>query len=328
MELFDTPLQTNKLLFKNRLVMPPMATAKCEDDGSINEEILQYYDEKTANGKIALVIVEHAFVLNQGRARQKQISMAEDDKIAGAKRLCDILHKNGTLCCMQINHAGSSADAAASHMPVVGPSDVADVRSGTVPAAMTEEQIREVVDAFAAAAARVRAAGCDAVEIHSAHGYLLNQFYSPYTNRRTDAYGGDIAGRIRLHLEVVRAVRKAVGEAYPIFLRLGAKDYVVEGSTVEDGVFAAKALERAGVDLLDITGGIGGYTNPQSTAPGFFADASAAIKKAVSIPVLVTGGVRKKADGETLLRSGAGDLIGVGRAMLQDSHWVEREWGA
>ena len=188
--------------------------------------------------------------------------------------------------------------------------------------AMTAEDIRRVKDCFVEAALRAKEAGFDAVEIHSAHGYLLNQFYSPVTNHRTDEYNGQtLEGRTRLHAEVLRAVRKAVGEDYPVFIRFGACDYMEGGSRIEEIPAAARIFEEAGADLLDITGGLSGFILPGRTEPGYFAELSITAKKSVQIPVLVTGGVTAGADAERLLEEGTADLIGVGRALLQDEDW-------
>lgn len=192
---------------------------------------------------------------------------------------------------------------------------------GPASSAMTKEDIERVKKCFVNAALRVQEAGFDGVEIHSAHGYLLNQFYSPLTNHRDDEYGGTLEGRTRLHTEVLRAVRKAVGEDYPVAIRFGACDYMEGGSRIEDIPEACRIFEEAGADLLDITGGLGGFIIPGKTEPGYFAELSIPAKKSVSVPVLVTGGVTDIHDAEKLLQEGAADLIGVGRALLQDGDW-------
>lgn len=317
------PLQVGKLKLKNRLVMPPMATAKAEENGRISAENLAYYREKTAGGYLALVILEHSYIHPRGKASPRQVSIAEDAAIEGFSRLADLFHKNGVNCAAQLNHAGSAAPEDA-----IGPSPVPHPLRGTIPAEMTGEQIAQVAASFQAAALRVKKAGFDAVEIHSAHGYLLNQFYSPLTNRRTDAYGGSLTNRIRIHLEVIAAVREAVGPQFPILLRLGGCDYMEGGSTIEDSVVAAKAFQQAGVDILDLSGGFCRYDHPTSKEPGYFSDLSSAVRKAVSIPVILTGGVSTPQQAETLLKEGAADLIGVGRAILQDSAWPAKAFGA
>ena len=154
--------------------------------------------------------------------------------------------------------------------------------------------------------------------------YLLNQFFSPLTNKRTDEYGGDIERRIRLHLEVIEAVRAAVGQDFPVLLRLGASDYREGGTTIKDSLVAAQAFEKAGIDILDISGGFSGYQVPGLNDQGYFAPLTAAIKDAVALPVILTGGITEPMAAEQLLADGKADLIGVGRAILNDSKWAQR----
>ena len=274
------PLTTGKLPLKNRLVMPPMATCKAVLDGRVSDALLDYYDEKSRGGAIGLVITEHTYIAMQGKNRAGQPSVADDSMVDGMRRLADVIHLNGSKTAVQINHVGGAAQRSVTGLDVVSPSAVASPTSPGDPTlrALTLHEIAAIPGVFAAAAHRVKAAGFDGVEIHSAHGYLLNQFFSPITNRRTDDYGGDVHGRIKLHLEVIAAVRAAVGDEFPILLRLGAADYMEGGSRIEDSVIAAPEFEKAGVDMLDITGGLSGYMRPDHTEPGYFAELSQAIK--------------------------------------------------
>ena len=189
---------------------------------------------------------------------------------------------------------------------------------------MTLQQIRQVTEWFALAALRAKQAGFDGVELHSAHGYLLNQFFSPLANQRTDAYGPQsVENRIRFHREVIRAVRQTVGDDFPIALRLGGCDYEAGGSTAEDCVEACRLLEHSGIDLLHLTGGMNGFIRPGHGEPGYFQDLSVPVKQAVHIPVLLTGGVTTPAQAEALLEEGCADLIGVGRAIFKNPHWAD-----
>ncbi|GBG57575.1 2,4-dienoyl-CoA reductase [Sporomusaceae bacterium FL31] len=317
------PLQSDLLSLHNRLVMPPMATAKSDSDGKVSSAILDFYQEKSAGGQLALVIVEHSFVQQSGKASANQLSVADDSVIAGLEQLANVLHRNGVKAVMQINHAGSATSAEITGTNPVGPSAIANPRKGGVPHELTQQEIYDLVTAFRNAASRVKAAGFDGVEIHSAHGYLLNQFFSPLTNQRTDDYGGSVEARIRIHLQVIEAVRQAVGPDYPILLRLGAADFVEGGSTIQDSQIAAREFEKAGINMLDISGGFSGYINPDNNQPGYFSSLSAAIKEVVSIPVILTGGITTAQAAEELLAAGKADLIGVGRAILQDSQWVK-----
>lgn len=318
------PLELNRLILKNRLVMPPMATSKSEKDGKVSQAILDYYDEKSRGGYIGMIIIEHSFISLAGKASAGQLSISDDSDVEELKKLAKLVHSNGSKAVMQVNHAGSAAKREVTGCEVVGPSAVMNPRQGSIPKELTKKEISEIVIFFKEAARRVKEAGFDAVEIHSAHGYLLDQFFSPLTNKRTDEYGGDIMGRIRIHLEVIKAVREAVGSEFPILLRLGASDYADGGATIEDSKHAAVEFEKAGIDILDISGGFCGYVVPGVSEQGYFSPLTKAIKEVVSIPVILTGGITEALAAERLLTEGKADLIGVGRAILKDSNWAEK----
>ncbi|WP_378955117.1 NADH:flavin oxidoreductase [Pelosinus sp. sgz500959] len=319
------PLQSGSLTLHNRLIMPPMATAKAGSDGKVSQGVLDYYKEKSEGGYLSLIIIEHSFIQLAGKASEHQLSIADDSVVAGCKKLAEIIHNNGSKVIMQINHAGSAADPKVIGTTPVGPSAVINPRKGSMPHELTTQQITEIVTDFQKAALRVKEAGFDGVEIHSAHGYFLNQFFSPLTNQRKDEYGGTVLNRIRIHLEVISAVRTAVGEDFPILLRLGASDFTPGGTTIEDSLLAAKEFEKAGVDILDISGGFCGYIIPDgSDEQGYFAPLTAAIKKVVSIPVILTGGITDAKIAEQLLAEGKADLIGVGRAVFKNSEWAKQ----
>ncbi|MCE5284518.1 MAG: NADH:flavin oxidoreductase [Pelosinus sp.] len=319
------PLQAGSLSLHNRLIMPPMATAKAGPDGKVSQGVLDYYKEKSAGGYLSLIIIEHSFIQLAGKASENQLSIADDSVVAGYKKLAEAIHNNGSKTVMQINHAGSAANPKVIGTTPVGPSAVINPRKGSIPHELTKQQIVEIVTDFQRAALRVKEAGFDGVEIHSAHGYFLNQFFSPLTNHRKDEYGGTILNRIRIHLEVIAAVRKAVGKHFPILLRLGASDFTPGGTSIEDSLIAAQEFEKAGVDILDISGGFCGYIIPGgSEEQGYFAPLTTAIKKVVSIPVILTGGITKAEAAEQLLAEGKADLIGVGRAVFKNSEWAKQ----
>ena len=331
MHLLKEPILINHLRLANRLVMPPMATAKAED-GQVTKALLEYYDEKSRGGYIGLIITEHSYVNKQGLAHGGQLSLSRDSDIAGLRELVQTIHANNTPCMAQISHAGSAADPALTGSPAISASPVlpeGNAQKGSVPPEeMNLEQINDLVRDFARAAGRAKDAGFDGVEIHSAHGYLLNQFYSPLTNQRSDEYGAStMEGRLRLHIEIIKAVREVVGPDYPIALRLGGCDYQEGGSTLEDSVAAALLLEKNGVDMLDISGGMNGYRIQGNQSQGYFSPMTELIKKEASLPVLLTGGIVDPEAAERLLERETADLIGVGRALLQDSEWAKKCMG-
>jgi 2,4-dienoyl-CoA reductase-like NADH-dependent reductase (Old Yellow Enzyme family) len=217
--LKDT-IRINQLVLRNRIVMPPMATGKA-DHGAPDDNLNAYYAAH-ANGT-ALIIVEHAYISPEGMAHNTQLSMADDSVVPAYRKLTDAVHERGAAVFAQISHAGAKAKD--SGLSAISPSGVS-IRD-KMPAAkeMTVEDIEHVKECFVSAALRAKAAGFDGVEIHSAHGYLLNQFYSPLTNHRTDAYNGQtLEGRTRLHAEILRAVRASVGDDYTVAIRFGACD--------------------------------------------------------------------------------------------------------
>lgn len=324
MALLLEPMQIGSLTLANRLVMPPMATAKAEPDGKVSQAMLDYYEEKSRGGYISLIIIEHSFISPEGKAHNNQLSVAEDSVIRGLQELAAIIHHNGPKAVMEINHAGCQTNEEVTGRLVVGPSAVANPRYGNIPNELTQSEIAQIVQAFGDAAVRVKKAGFDGVEIHAAHGYLLNQFLSSLTNQRQDEYGGSLLNRIRIHLEVIAAVRNAVGPDFPLLMRLGAADYMDGGTTIVDSQIAAREFEKAGLDMLDISGGFCGYIVPGLSGQGFFAPLSKAIKKVVSIPVILTGGITEAQAAEELLAEGKADLIGVGRAILKDSKWAQK----
>ena len=318
------PLQANSLTLTNRLVMPPMATAKADPDGKVNQSILNYYTEKSEGGYLSLIIIEHSFIQLDGKASDLQLSVSDDSAVEGLKKLAEVIHRNGSKTVMQINHAGSNTTPEIIGTTPVGPSAITHPRRKSRPNELTREDIATIIRAFQNAARRTKEAGFDGVEIHAAHGYLLHQFFSPLTNKRTDEYGGKIHNRIRLHLKVIEAIREAVGEDFPILLRLGASDFREGGITIDDSQVASQEFEKAGVNILDISGGFTGYIVPGLNGQGFFAPLSEAVKKVVSLPVILTGGITEVQAAEQLLTDGKADLIGVGRAVLNNSKWAEQ----
>ncbi len=319
------PIFIRNMHLNNRLVMPPMATGRALPGGHVSPEILAYYKEKSAGGYIGLVIIEHGYVSLEGKASERQLSVADDSAIDGLRELAGIIHGQGSKAVMQINHAGSATSIDIIGTVPVAPSVVSNPVKNSVPRELTKEEIGGIVRAFAAAAGRVKEAGFDGVEIHSIYCYLLNQFFSPITNKRNDEYGGDVKNRVRIHLEIIRAVRETVGQDYPVFLRLSATDGCEGGTTIEDCRVAAKALEAAGIDVLDVSGGFCGFrTPPGASGQGYLAPLTEALKQVFSLPVILTGGIRDARVADQLLQEDKADLIGVGRAIVADSLWAKR----
>jgi 2,4-dienoyl-CoA reductase-like NADH-dependent reductase (Old Yellow Enzyme family) len=319
-----TPLKIGNLELKNRIVMPPMATSKAGAKGEITPALLQYYDEKTRGGYFGMVITEHAFVSINGKSNFNQISSAENSMISGLCQLSNIIHSNGCPVILQLNHGGSGTKTNVIASQPVAPSAVINPSKSDMelPRELKCDEIEKIVNNFANAALRGKQAGFNGVEIHSCHGYLLNQFLSPLTNKRTDKYGGNIKSRIHVHLQVLRAVRNAVGNDFPILFRLGATDRMAGGLSLDDCITATKELENAGANMIDISGGMCRYTVPGAENSVYFMKQAKAVKSAVSIPVMLTGGIRTIETAEFLLENNVSDLIGIGRPVFKDSNWI------
>lgn len=316
--MIEQTIQVGNLQLRGRIVMPPMATEQA-DGGLVTPGMGAYYAARAKNPEIGLIITEHSYIEMRGKASRGQVSIAEDEAIEGLSTITKAIHAaaEGIKVFAQINHAGGYTSRDITGTEPVSAS--AGILKQEPARALTKDEILQIEELFAQAARRAQLAGYDGVEIHSAHSYLLNQFYSPLTNHRTDEYGCQtMENRLRMHLETIQKVREKVGENFPIAVRLGGCDYTPGGSTIEDSVEASLMLQKAGVDLLDLSGGMCRYILEGVSEPGWFGQMTRQIKQQVSVPVLLTGGIKTRAEAETLLEQGAADLIGIGRALLKE----------
>ncbi len=302
---------------ENRIVMPPLASGKSTEDGFVTDKIISYYEERAKTG-LGLIIIEHAFISLEGQASFNQMGVHRDDAIEGLSKLSQTIHQYNVACAMQINHAGSLAVSA----PPVAPSAIQHPNGKVLPRELTIKEIHEVIDSFAQAALRVKKAGFDMVEIHGAHGYLLSQFLSPLTNKRTDEYGGSLENRMRLHLEVIKAVKALCGN-FTFIVRLGCDDLIEGGLTVEEAAKVAVRLEEEGAAVIDISGGIGGSGRDRFKEEGYFAYMSRELKKHLSIPVILTGGITTPEAAEKLIAEDVTNMVGIGRQILINPNWAE-----
>ena len=305
----------------NRIVMPPMANSFANDEGIVAQRLLDHYAAR-ARG-VGLVVIENAYVSPQGRRRFGQIGIHSDEMIPGLRRLAQVVQERGAKVAIQMNHCAAGCKSSEIGEQPVAPSDVLTPHgSGEVPRPLTDSEVEQLILAYGQAARRGKEAGFDAVEIHAAHGYMLNEFASPYTNRRTDRWGGSAEKRMRFPVEVVREVRRQVGPDFPISIRLGAADLVEGGLELEEGKVLAAALEEAGVDLMDVSAGLVGGRPTGYAAPGFFVSLAEGVKQVVKVPVVGVGGIKDPKFAESLIREGRVDMVAVGRAMLMDPEWA------
>ncbi|MBM4448182.1 MAG: FAD-dependent oxidoreductase [Chloroflexi bacterium] len=318
------PFRLGRIELRNRIVMPPMVTRYASDDGFVTERTKNYYGAR-ARGGVGLVIVEATYVHRQGWAFVNQIGISDDKFIPKLRELVGTVHKNGAKIAIQLHHGGREAKSTVSGLQPVAPSPLPGL-AGETPREMTVKEIKDTVTYFADAALRAKKAGFDGVEIHGAHGYLINQFLSPTSNKRNDDYGGDVRHRTRFLLEVIAAIKKAVGNDYPVWCRMDGKEYGTQGITLEDAQQTARMAQDAGLVALHVTAwGPAAPTN--RTTPTFVSavieELAAGIKKAVSIPVIAVGRITPE-DGERLLREGKADLIAIGKGVLADAEWTNK----
>ena len=319
--LFDS-LKVGTLAFRNRIVMPPMATEFSTSKGEVTDRLMKHYTERAKD--LGLLIVEHTYVTPEGRVSSHQLGVYSDELVPGLKKLVETIHTHGTPTALQITHGGSAATRAVCGVQPLAPSPVTLPRGGEMPRALSQDEIRRIVKAFTEAACRASEAGFDAVEIHGAHGFLLSQFLSPLTNKRTDDYGGPLENRLRLALEIITGIKEELGSSFPLLYRLGAEDLFPGGLSLEEGARAAKIIADASVNIIDVSGGLGGSRPAGLEGPGYFVPQAAAVKKVAKVPVIGVGGITTAEDADIIIRSGKVDLVAVGRAILKDPEWASK----
>jgi 2,4-dienoyl-CoA reductase-like NADH-dependent reductase (Old Yellow Enzyme family)/thioredoxin reductase len=315
------PFRIGKLEIHNRIVMPPMATNFADGDGSVNDRHIAYYVRR-AQGGAGYLTIEHTGILKEGRASANMALIDSDERIPPFKKLVEAIHQAEGKVVIQINHAGRQTSASVTGSPIVAPSAIPCPVRKEMPRALSVPEIQQIVQAFVRAAGRVKEAGADGVEIHMAHGYLLDQFLSPFSNRRDDDYGGDPSRRLRMPLEVLRAVRNQVGPDFPVICRLSADEYVEGGLKLEDSKEIARALEKNGADALHVSACIAAsvYLNhpPYYVAEGVFVHLAQGIKSVVAIPVIAVGRIRTPEMADQILAEKKADLVSMGRALIAD----------
>jgi 2,4-dienoyl-CoA reductase-like NADH-dependent reductase (Old Yellow Enzyme family)/thioredoxin reductase len=324
------PGRIGGLIVKNRIVSSPMITGYATRDGMVTDRLLRFYEEK-AKGGVGLIIVEYAYIdLKASVSAHCQLGVYDDACTIGLAQLAEIMQQNGAKTCVQIEHCGRQKFIGT--YPMVAPSRVPweelVAMGGVIPTELSIEEIKEIVESFGNAARRVKQAGFDMVEIHGAHGYLITNFLSPHTNRRTDMYGGGLKERMRFGLDVAEDVRKKVGPEFPVGIRLSGTEYMENGVMIEDTVAFAKALENAGVNVFHISGGnhhtMHCQVVPSNQPLAFNVWAAEAVKKEVKIPVIASGSITSPALAETIIKEGKADFVGLARPLLADPHFPRK----
>lgn len=334
-KLFDS-FKLRSLELPNRVVVSPMCQYSAVD-GFANDWHLVHLGAR-AQGGAGLIFVEASAVVPEGRISPSDMGLWKDEQIPALRRVVEFVHTQGSAIAIQLAHAGRKASMGApwegehyvqpedGGWKPVAPSAVAYSAEFGEPLELDKAGIRAVIDAFAQATQRAKAAGFDAVEIHAAHGYLLHQFMSPLTNKRTDEYGGSFENRIRLTLEAVEAVRAAWPVEKPLLVRISATDWLENDEetswTIAQSVKLARELKKRGVDLVDVsTGGIARGIKIQA-GPGFQVQFAERIRKEAEIPTAAVGLITELAQVEEILASGKADLVFMAREFLRNPYWL------
>lgn len=317
------------LTLKNRIVMPPMGTNLAGVEGEVTDHLIAYYEER-AKGGTGLIIVEFTCIDSEyGKGFVRQLRLDDDRFIPGIFRLANAVHKYGAKIFVQIHHAGRQSNSSLINgKQIVAPSSVPCAAVGEEPRELTTAEVKELVHKFVQSAARCKRAGIDGVEVHGAHGYLVNQFLSPEANLRTDEYGGSFENRMKFLEEIIVGIKEECGEDYPVTVRLNVDDFTQGGIDLELGKAISRYLENLGVDGLHISCGTYDSMEKVIESPlyeqGWRVYLAEAIKKEVSIPVITVGSIREPQFVETILAEGKADFVAIGRGLIADPDWVNK----
>lgn len=317
----------------NRFVRSATWEGLAGPGGEVTEPLVGLIRE-LARGEVGLIVASHAFVAPEGRARPRQLGAHDDGLIPGLARLVAAAHAGGSRIAAQLAHAGFQADPAVTGLPRVAPSARVPGEDRAAQE-LSPEGIARVASAFGQAALRAREAGFDAVQVHAAHTYLLSQFLSPCFNRRRDGYGGPVENRVRALLEVLAAVRGAVGGDYPVLVKVNSADFLEGGLEEADSIEACRRLARAGMDAIELSGGNLRVPRFHPARPGrilpeeegYYRATAGSLRPGLGCPLILVGGIRSPGTAERLLADGVADFIALSRPLVCEPDLVRR-WAA
>jgi len=322
--LFE-PITVGKLKLKNRAVRSATWDGAADSQGVVTDGAVELF-RSLGKGGIGLIISGHAFISPLGQGSPNQYGIYSDEMIPGLRRLTDAVHKEGSKIAVQITHCGiNSGHLRRQGITCQAVSQLAEIE--TPHKEMTNAEIEAVIADFVSAARRAVQAGFDAVQLHGAHGFLMSEFLSPFFNRRTDRWGGNPENRRRFHMDVIRQVRKEIGRDFPLFIKLGAWEDMEGGLPLDEGITAAQAMVKEGLDAIELSvGARGASLTAERGAPErvYFRRQSATLKKAVSVPVILVGGIRRLATANDIISSGDADMISMSRPFIRQPDLLVR----
>ncbi len=325
-----TPVSISSLTIPNRFVRSATHDFMAAEDGSITERNLSLFDG-LAEGGIGLIITGHAFVHPTGKASPRQIGVHKDSMVEGLSRIPEVVHRYPSRVFLQISHAGRQTKEKICGCIPIAPSAVYEPVIKVMPRAMTKDDIEKTIEDFSQAGRRAKQAGFDGVQIHVAHGYLLNSFISPYTNRREDDYGGSLFNRARIVREILESLKNTAGAGFPVIAKLNSSDFLPGGLDVEESIEVARLLESSGLDGLEVSGGTSEAGRGsmwqglrKEEEEGYFVEAAARFKAALGIPVFGLGGLRTLAVMERAVEQGKIDLVSLSRPLIREPDLVRR----
>lgn len=318
-----------KLELKNRIVMPAMGVSLASPEGEASDNMIAYYEER-AKGGCGLIITEITRIDDEyGVGTPNQLSLTKLNHVPQLERLVHAVHKYDAKLFVQLHHPGRETKSKLiNDKQIVAPSAIMCKKTQEMPRALTTEECEAIMKAFVKGAVLAKTAGADGVELHAAHGYLLNQFLSPYTNKRTDKYGGNFTNRIRILAEMITAIKHLCGPDFPVIVRISADEFVEGGLKIEDSIKIARILESYGIDAINVSNGTyeSGITiiEPHSYAQAWKKHLASAIRENVSIPVIAVNNIKTPDIADKLIEDGVCDFVGVGRGQLADPEWSNK----
>ncbi|EFK06474.1 NADH oxidase domain protein [delta proteobacterium NaphS2] len=330
MKRLFTESYINGLLLKNRFIRAATWEGLATPEGAVTPKLIDRM-VSLAKGGIGLIISSHSYISKEGQGTPWQIGIYEDNLIDGLKDLTTEVHNNGGKIISQLAHAGQYAETKLTKQPALSVSYVPDSHDSSFKV-VSKADITRIVFSYAAAAERAKAAGFDGIELHSGHGYFLSQFLSPAYNQRKDEYGGSIQNRVRIHCEILQAVRKAVGLEYPLFIKMNCADFIDNGLDIEDSLQAARIFNEMGVNAIEVSGGIIRTGKLAPSRPGinskekeaYFKEYAKKIKAAVNIPVILVGGIKTLDTAINIIDEEIADYISMSRALIREPDLINR----